>query len=129
MDIQGTVAWTELQTSDPEAAGRFYTALIGWEARVQDMGEAGPYTLFSKDGKEIAGMMALPPGTPDGVPSHWMSYLGVADIDAATARVPDLGGAVIAPPFDIPGVGRMSVITDPTGAVVSLFQGTDQSGG
>ena len=129
MDIQGTVAWTELQTTDPDAAGAFYTQLVGWTARVQDMGEAGPYTLFSKDGKDVAGMMKLPPDTPAGVPSHWMSYLGVADVDGATARVPALGGTVIVQPFDIPGVGRMSVIVDPTGAAVSLFQATEQSGG
>ena len=129
MDIQGTVAWTELQTSDPDVAGPFYTQRLGWTSRVQDMGEAGPYTLFSKDGKDIAGMMKLPPGTPEAVPSHWMSYLGVTDVDVATARVPDLGGTVVVQPFDIPGVGRMSVITDPTGAAVSLFQAAEQGGG
>ncbi len=56
-----------------------------------------------------------------GVPNHWHVYFAVADADAAAAKATELGGAVVAEPFDMP-VGRMAVISDPQGAVFSIIQ-------
>ena len=58
---------------------------------------------------------------PDDVPSHWMVYFAVADADASAARVAGLGGAVSAPPFDLPLVGRLAVVQDPDGAVFTVM--------
>ena len=57
-----------------------------------------------------------------GVPAHWMSYFTVDDVDAAAAKVKELGGNVCVPPTDIP-VGRFAVVSDPAGATFSLFKG------
>jgi predicted enzyme related to lactoylglutathione lyase len=57
-----------------------------------------------------------------GVPPHWNSYITVDDVDSVSARVEELGGALHAPPFDVMDVGRMSAHSDPTGAVVYLWQ-------
>jgi predicted enzyme related to lactoylglutathione lyase len=54
-------------------------------------------------------------------PSHWMSYVAVTDVDATAQRVEELGGKICVPPTDIPKVGRFCVITDPTGATISLI--------
>ncbi len=55
-------------------------------------------------------------------PPRWIGYIAVADADAITAQVSDLGGTVLEEPHDIPGVGRISMFTDPTGALVYVMQ-------
>jgi predicted enzyme related to lactoylglutathione lyase len=50
-----------------------------------------------------------------------MSYVAVDDVDDSARRVGELGGKVVVPPVDIPNVGRFCVISDPTGASISLI--------
>ncbi len=115
-----TFCWNELMTPDPEAAKRFYTQLLGWTTREMDMVEAGSYTIFVAGDKDVGGMMKT---TNDEIPPHWLSHVAVEDVDAATKKAEQLGAKLCVPPTDIPEVGRFSVITDPTGATIALFQG------
>lgn len=116
----GTFCWNELMTTDVEKVKGFYTGLFGWTTREMDMGPNGTYTLWVNQGKDVGGCMKLPPEAGN-VPPHWMGYVAVADVDAAAKKVTELGGTVHHPPTDIPGVGRFSVIADPTGAVLSII--------
>lgn len=118
----GSFVWHELATSDPGKAEIFFGALLGWTFTHKDMGEAGRYTLCSHNGRDFGGMMRMEGPMWEGIPPHWMNYIAVADVDASAARVTELGGQICTPPFDIPDVGRMTVIKDPTGAVISLIQ-------
>jgi len=61
-------------------------------------------------------------GAPAEVPSHWVQYVSVDDVDAACAQVPKLGGKVCVPAFDIPTVGRTALVEDPGGAIISPFK-------
>ena len=63
-----------------------------------------------------------------GVPPHWNTYVTVADVDATAAQVPGAGGTVMMPPFDVMDAGRMSVIADPTGAMLCLWQAKNNIG-
>jgi uncharacterized protein len=119
---QGVFVWDELATSDVEAAKGFYESLFGWTAEDSDMAGMGTYTIFQKGEQQIAGAMHSMPGDPS--PPHWTTYIGVEDIDATTDKVRGLGGTIYVEPTDIPGMGRFSIIADPTGAAVGLFQGT-----
>ncbi len=117
----GTFCWNELMTRDVPAAAKFYSELLGWEAA--DSGMPGmAYTIFKAADKDAGGMMEMPKDIPEQVPSHWMSYIAVSDIDAVVKKTPELGGTVLHGPQEVPGVGRFAVIQDPTGAVVSLLQ-------
>jgi predicted enzyme related to lactoylglutathione lyase len=87
------------------------------------MGEMGTYTCFQTDEKDRAGLMQMPPQAGD-APPHWLSYIGVDDVDESAEKVTSLGGQIHCPPMDIPGVGRFSVVADPTGAMFALFKGT-----
>jgi predicted enzyme related to lactoylglutathione lyase len=116
----GTVIWNELITTDPGVVA-FYTSVLGLTTSTMDMG-AGEYTLFEVDGQMVGGTTA--PQMP-GVPNHWHVYFEVADADAAVAKVADLGGAVMAEPFDTP-VGRMALISDPQGAMFSIIKSAPQ---
>jgi uncharacterized protein len=119
----GTPSWIDLQTPDQAGAKAFYGALFGWSYEDLPVGqdEAGNdafYSMAKLKGQSVAAIGGSP---PPGVPPHWNVYVTVADVDATAAQVPDAGGAVIAPPFDVMDAGRMSVIADPTGAMLCLW--------
>jgi len=116
----GVFCWNELMTRDTKAAGKFYSELVGWNP--VDGGMAGMEYFLLKNGEMNAGgMMAMPPDVSPEVPSHWISYITVPDVDASAKKTAELGGTVIHGPQDIPTVGRFCIIKDPTGAVVSLI--------
>ena len=121
MANHGSFHWNELATSDVDGAKAFYSEIIGWSFDEMPNMAGGTYWI-AKSGDDMAGgLMAMPPAAPEGTPPHWMSYIAVDDVDAAVAKVGELGGAVLAEAFDIPNIGRMAVIQDPQGAVVSLM--------
>jgi uncharacterized protein len=119
----GTICWTELASKDVEAAKKFYSELLGWE--LEGSQAAGMnYTEIVVGDKHIGGMYQITEecgGSAD-MPSRWMSYVSVDDLDDAVKRTEELGGKVCVPPTDIPNVGRFCVINDPTGASISLIK-------
>jgi len=117
----GHVCWNELLTTDPKGALAFHKEIFGWDHKTWDMGPAGTYYLFTRDGKDAAGMMEMPEDAE--APPQWMSYFLVADVDATVAKARELGATVYVPPRDIPDVGRMAVLADPTGASFGIFRG------
>lgn len=121
MSSQGTFVWNELATSDFEGARKFYTEVIGWSVEAVDMEGGGQYHIL-KDGDEMRGGMMSTDDMPGDVPPHWMAYIGVDDVDATCAKVTAAGGQVVHGPFDVSGVGRLAVIMDPQGAVVSIMK-------
>lgn len=130
MGEPGTFCWNELMTIDPEAAGRFLAALTGCRIETMPMpdGEGGSYRLMMQGDRPVGGIMAMAPGLPAHVPPHWTSYLAVADVDADCRQTVALGGRVIRAPWDVPGVGRIAIIADPTGAALALITPPAQAG-
>jgi len=125
MKSHGHIGWCDLMSDDVDRARDFYTGVLGWDTEVMDVG-AGPYTVFKAGGQEVAGLMAKPPEGPASLaPTAWTSYVTVDDVDARTARVAAAGGSVLAGPMDIPTVGRMSIIQDPTGGVIGIITYAD----
>lgn len=119
---QGMFSWFELMTEDVPAARSFYTELLGWSAEEQDMGEGATYTIFSNNGEQIAGLFQTPEQARQmGTPPSWGTYITVDDVDAAVRKAEELGAKILVPLMDIPQVGRMVTIQDPTGAVISLM--------
>jgi uncharacterized protein len=114
----GTFSWAELSTSDVEAAKGFYTGLFGWETEDQPLPDGGAYTIARLAGRDVAGLTSAQPGQPPA----WNSYVTVADADATAARARELGGNLVAEPFDVMEEGRMAVIQDPTGAFFCVWQ-------
>lgn len=119
----GTFNWPELATTDTAAAKKFYTSLFGWQFKDQDMGEQGTYTIFTRDGVDVAALFTLEPKLREmGVPPHWEAYVTVESADAAAEKAKALGGQVLMGPFDVMEHGRMAVIQDPQGAVICAWQ-------
>jgi uncharacterized protein len=114
----GRFVWRDLMTTDPARAKAFYTRLFGWSISPMEMGEM-TYDMLANDARHFGGVVQL--SSDHGVPSHWVSYVTVADVDEAATTATRLGGVVHVPPTDIPGVGRFAVVADPQGAVFSPF--------
>jgi predicted enzyme related to lactoylglutathione lyase len=122
----GAFSWIELGTNDQEAAKQFYTSLFGWTAQDNPIGDDAYYTMLNLDDKPVAGLYRVPPEM--GIPPRWTSYITVDNVDATTAQVETLGGTVIEQPFEVADVGRMSLLQDPTGAHVCLWQARSHIG-
>lgn len=113
----GRIVWHDLMSTDPKASLAFFTELVGWRTQEVDMGPMGKYTMFFVGEKDVGGLMPLE--TSHGVPSHFVAYVHVDDINAALERAQRLGGKVAVPPTPIPDVGTFAVLIDPLGGVTS----------
>lgn len=125
----GTFCWPELATKDQDGAKKFYTSLFGWEYKDSDMGPQGIYTIFTREGKDVAALYTMDKGqAATGMPPYWGTYVSVESADATAAKAKSLGGTVIMEPFDVMEHGRMAVITDPQGATFCLWQAKQNCG-
>lgn len=118
-----TLGWNELTTRDAEAAKPFYAAVLGWTYETVDMG-SGDYILAQVDGRTVAGIMPMLGDDWGDLPSHWMAYIAVDNVDSIMERTAELGGTISVPATDIPP-GRFGIINDPTGAAVSVMTFTE----
>lgn len=121
MPAPGTFMWNQLVTPDQKKSGDFYCGLLGWSKREVNAGPFGTYTIFSRDGSDVGGMMNPTTDFSRSRPPWWQAFIAVADVDACASRVAELGGTIIEPPHEIPRVGRACMVADPMGAVVQLI--------
>jgi predicted enzyme related to lactoylglutathione lyase len=111
---KGKFGWYELMTTDTEAAGKFYSEVVGWTTK--DVGNAEmPYTTFNIGDHGVAGMLALPQHV------GWIGYIHVDDVDAHILKIVEAGGKLWKPATDVPGMLRFAVMSDPQGAAFVVF--------
>ena len=120
----GTFSWFECGTTNAAAAKKFYTSVFGWTAIDKPLpGDMeGQYTMLKKGDADVAGLYEMSGPMFEGVPSHWMTYVTVDDVDEKATKAAELGGKVIAPPMDVPEVGRIAFLEDNTGSKFGLFK-------
>jgi predicted enzyme related to lactoylglutathione lyase len=117
----GRFVWHELHTTDRQKAVTFYKTLLQWETKDDPMGPGEPYSLILLHGKDQAGITKSK--APASVPSHWIPYVAVDDVDKAAKRAAELGAQILQAPMDIPDVGRFAAIKDPQGAPFAIYKG------
>jgi len=117
----GEFCWNELMTGNTKEARQFYSNLLGWESRDIDMGDA-VYTIFKSGDKDICGMLEIPADQSADIPPHWMSYIWVDSVKTATSKAAELGANILVDQKEVPGMGKFTVLQDPTGAHVSLWE-------
>jgi uncharacterized protein len=120
----GQICWRELSTQNPAAAVEFYKGLFGWKIEQSKISEM-PYKEIHVNEKAVGGMMGITDCRDEHgqkIPSAWMSYIAVDDIAESIEKIKKFGGAVRVEPFEAPGVGRMSVVLDPSGIPFSIVQ-------
>ena len=112
----------ELHTTDLPRARDFYSRLFDWKLQDVPMPGGGTYTMIDVGNGTGGGMMVKQaPGTPP----HWLAYVGVEDVRAATKKAKDLGAKVAVDVMEVAEYGTMSVIVDPTGATLAMWQPKD----
>lgn len=109
----------ELHTNDLARAKDFYSRLFDWKLQDVPMPGAGTYTMIEVGTGTGGGMML---NQAPGVPPHWMAYVGVDDIHASTRKAQELGAEIVVDVMEVGQYGSMSVITDPTGAMLAMWQ-------
>jgi hypothetical protein len=109
----------ELNTTDVGKAKSFYGSLFGWTLEDVPMGPGNTYTMI-KVGEGTGGGILKHP--VPGAPSAWLAYVLVDDIAAATKKAKSLGATVMKDVTEVMGMGSFSVLIDPTGAAIALWQ-------
>ncbi len=120
----GEICWRELRSKNLPATLEFYTKLFGWTLEQSKVTAGMEYKEIIIDGAAKGGMMSMEGDDWGDLPSHWASYIAVDNADDTVAKITANGGSVHVPPFDAPGVGRMSMVADPSGANFAIIQFT-----
>ncbi len=125
----GLFSWIDLSTTDPEGAKAFYGGLFGWEFRDRPTDVGTIYTMCQIDGYDVAGLSGMSPDMIEqGVPPVWISYVKHNDVDSVAAKVGEAGGILMFPPMDVMTAGRMTLLQDPTGAPLGIWQPKEHIG-
>ncbi len=118
----GIFYWNELMADDAAAAAAFYQTVFGYEVQEQDManmGGEGVYRMILSGGTMRGGIMQKPAA---GIPSAWLPYIHVEDLDATAATAVSGGATKPMDVITIPGMGRFLTLIDPEGAAFALVQ-------
>lgn len=126
---EGTPIWYELLSADPDASKAFYDHVIGWNVEATPSGEMDYRTITTAGGEHVGGLMRLTSEmSSGGAKPTWLFYIGVNDVDASLEKITGAGGRVVMPAWDIPGVGRLALVTDPQGIPFYVMRGaSDES--
>lgn len=120
----GDICWRELRTKDLPAAMEFYSKMFAWELPQTKVSPID-YKEIVMGGTAYGGMMAIDASWGDNPPpSHWATYIAVDNADETVAKITENGGSIRVPAFDAPGVGRMAMVADPSGADFAIIQFT-----
>ena len=117
----GTVGWFDLTVANAEEVKAFYEAVVGWKAKAHPMGDYDDYEMQTADGQTVAGVCHRR-GVNAGIPSHWLLYVTVANLEASLKRCKDMGGEVTGEVRDAGGYGRLCIVRDPAGAAIALIE-------
>lgn len=124
----GTPCWIDLMSPDAEASAAFYESVFGWKAEPEHDDDGNRiYTQFWKDDRIVAGLGGQPPGA-EGMPAIWNTYICVDDAEAAVASAQEAGGSVMMPAMQVMDAGHMAILSDPTGAAISVWQPNEHVG-
>jgi predicted enzyme related to lactoylglutathione lyase len=112
----GTFYWNELMARDVEGAKKFYATTLGWSFDGMPAPDGGTYWVAKMGDEPVGGMFDISGHDYTGVPEGWMSYIAVDNVDARVKKAVAAGAKLMKPAFDVPGVGRIAILTEPGGA-------------
>ena len=122
MHEPNTLTWAESGSTDLAKARAFYEEALDWTAEEMDMGPGGKYIVFSAGDTQVAGLMQSPMPM-----SYWAIYFSTDDCKGVTAKALAAGATAMMDSDVFPGVGTISVLTDPQGAMFGLVEAEPQA--
>jgi predicted enzyme related to lactoylglutathione lyase len=118
----GEWIWSSLMTRDADTDAAFYQSIFGYE--VFELTSDGDHLVLSSDNFARASVNTLSGNNPNRHP-HWLNFVRVANVDAASAKVTELGGRVLVEPHVDRHGGRVAVVADPAGAPFGIMEWSD----
>ena len=112
----GALCWNELYTNDIAGSRKFYTSLFDWKLKVSP-----EYTEIHIGKNGIGGMFEITKEMK-GMPVCWIPYFMVEDVDKTAKQAQSAKGKITMPAKDIPNVGRIAMLSDPTGAAFFVIK-------
>ena len=122
--LPGSIGWIDLTVADAPRIRDFYHEVAGWSVSTVPMGDYDDYNMLDAEGAPVAGVCHAQ-GVNTGLPSHWLMYITVNDIESRVERARELGGEILRDVTGMGAVGRYAVIRDPADAVFALFEPAD----
>ena len=117
----GKIGWVDITAEDAPALRDFYKKVVGWEPDEVDMGGYADFNMTMPGNGAPAAGICHARGGNSGLPTQWLIYIIVADIEQSAAFCRDNGGSLLVEPKEADG-GKICVIKDPAGAVAALYQ-------
>jgi len=115
----GSTGWIDLTVADAPRLRDFYSSVVGWKPSEVPMGDYADYSMNDPASGEPRAGVCHSRGVNAQMPSCWMVYFVVADLDASLARCRERGGKLLVERRE----SGIVVIEDPSGAVCALYQG------
>ncbi len=116
--VEGGIHWVELHSTDLKADLAWLKACFGISSQIMEM-PAGPYHVLMSGETTVGGAMAQ---MHAGAPSMWLPWVQIDAVDEAVDRAAAAGGNVVAPLWEVDGVGRLAIVADPTGGVFGVIR-------
>lgn len=118
--VFGTIGWMDLTVPNATEVKDFYANVTGWKAEPVSMGDYDDYNMTA-DGEPKAGVCHKQ-GTNSDIPSQWMIYINVRDLDQSRAQCEANGGKLLTEIKSAGSMGRYCFIEDPAGAACAIFE-------
>lgn len=118
--VYGTIGWIDLTVPDATAVKDFYTQVTGWKAEPVSLGDYDDYNMTA-NGEPKAGVCHKK-GVNSDIPSQWMIYINVRDLDESRAQCEANGGKLLTDIRSAGSMGRFCFIEDPAGAACAIFE-------
>lgn len=116
----GLVQWFDLTVDDAPGLRDFYQDVVGWDFQPAPVADYEDWCMLS-EGKLVTGICHRK-GDNQNMPSMWLIYINVEDLEESLSRCTELGGEILDGPRHQEGHGTLAVIKDPAGAVCALFE-------
>jgi predicted enzyme related to lactoylglutathione lyase len=124
----GKFYWNELMTRDAEASKKFFGETLGWTYEKMPTSQgSGTYWIAKAGGEPVGGMFPIDGPAFAPLAEAWLSYIAVDDVDARFKKAIKAGGKAMREPFDVPGVGRIAILTDARGTAIGLMTPAPQA--
>jgi predicted enzyme related to lactoylglutathione lyase len=122
--LSGSVSWMDLTvgsgTADAQKVRDFYQQVVGWSHEAVDMGDYEDFCMQDASGNAVAGVCHAKGKNAD-IPTAWLIYITVDDVDSASKKCEASGGEVVRPASKA-GEGRFAILKDPAGALFAVYQ-------
>jgi uncharacterized protein len=118
----GAITWVDLTVQNADEIRDFYQSVVGWKPDAVDMGGYSDYNMSAPESMEPKAGVCYARGGNADLPSQWLIYITIANLEESMENCRRNGGKIISGPRSVAGHGKYCVIQDPAGAVAALFE-------